>query len=208
MSSSPTYLDPVVIPLITGNSLLDVGCGYGRWGNLVRSNFWEAGLTTPPIVDGLDAFQPNVDFCLRNGAYRSVWRQTLPGTLKGSWDTVLACEVLEHLPQEAIDDVLTIFEMHAARRVIISTPNWPYFRGGGETALGYNEFEAHLSYTSRTWLRKRGYKVSVAGFGNPRHLFIRGLRRLGFKGSLAAFESALHVFPSLGQAIVAYKDMI
>ena len=48
MSSSPSYLDPIILPLIIGESVLDVGCGYGRWGNLIQSNFWEAGLSSPP----------------------------------------------------------------------------------------------------------------------------------------------------------------
>jgi hypothetical protein len=53
VSSSPSSAETV----------LDVACGYGRWGCLIRSNFWEAGLSRPPDVDGMDAFE---------GEYRSV----------------------------------------------------------------------------------------------------------------------------------------
>ena len=55
MGPSPTALDSVVIPLLRGNLVLDAGCGVGRWGKLVRSNYWEAGLKSAPIVDGFDA---------------------------------------------------------------------------------------------------------------------------------------------------------
>ena len=83
MSSSATFLDPIVIPLIVGDSVLDVGCGYGRWGGLIRSNFWEAGLTRPPVVDGFDAFVPNVALSESTGTYRRVWHQRLPGAIDG-----------------------------------------------------------------------------------------------------------------------------
>ena len=72
MSSSPTFLDPVIIPLIVGETVLDVACGYGRWGNLIQSNFWEAGLNKPPEVDGFDGFLPNVEFCSNKNCYRKV----------------------------------------------------------------------------------------------------------------------------------------
>src|SRR5438552_1358311 len=96
MSSSASYLDPVVLPLIVGESVLDVACGYGRWCHLIQSNYWEAGLSQPPVVDGFDAFEPNVAHCRRSGCYRKLWQQTLPSALDGTWDTVLACEVIEH----------------------------------------------------------------------------------------------------------------
>ncbi|MGK7876175.1 MAG: hypothetical protein AB4426_23625 [Xenococcaceae cyanobacterium] len=60
MGSSPTYLDPIIIARLVGETVLDVGCGHGRWGHLIQSNFWEAGLTKPPKVDGLDGFLQNV----------------------------------------------------------------------------------------------------------------------------------------------------
>jgi ubiquinone/menaquinone biosynthesis C-methylase UbiE len=39
VSSSPAFLDPVVLPLVKGTSVLDVACGLGRWGALPQSNF-------------------------------------------------------------------------------------------------------------------------------------------------------------------------
>jgi SAM-dependent methyltransferase len=206
MSSSATFLDPVVIPLITGTSVLDVGCGYGRWGALIRSNFWEAGLSAPPAVDGLDAFEPNIGLCESSGAYRRVWLQRLPGPLDGHWDTVLASEVIEHVEQAEVSGVLDTLERAARKRVIITTPNFPYYRGGGDTIVGFNEFEAHHAYVPQEQLRQRGYRLLGAGFCNPRSFLFRVLRKLRMPGR-RGLDSLPVVFPSLGHTTVAWKDI-
>ena len=185
MSSSPSLLDPVILPLIVGETVLDVGRGYGRWGHLIRTNYWEAWLPHAPEVDGFDAFEGNVAACERYGGYRNVWQQTLPSALEGRWDTVLACEVLEHLPQDHVMAVLEQLESVTNKRIIITTPNWPYFRGGSDTAYGYNEHEAHLSHVARDVLRRRGYQIQGAGLGlNPTLLVTRVVRRLGLSAAL------------------------
>jgi SAM-dependent methyltransferase len=203
MSSSATYLDPVVIPFIVGESVLDVACGYGRWCHLIQSNFWEAGLAKPPAVDGFDAFEPNVEYCRRSGSYRKLWQQTLPSPLDGSWDTVLACEVIEHVPQEQVEEVLDILESVARKRIIFTTPNFPAFRGGVDTLVGFNDYDAHLSYIRRDVFRSRGYRLYGAGWGNPRHPLVRMTRRMHLAASL---HSVPRFLPSLGESIVAVKD--
>lgn len=204
MSSSASYLDPVVLPLILGESVLDVGCGYGRWGSLIHSNFWEAGLSEPPAVDGLDAFQPNVDACAANPAYRHVWQQALPSALGDRWDTVLACEVIEHVPQEQVAEVMDILEGAAVRRVILTTPNFPAFRGGVDTVGGFNAYDAHRSYVPRSFLTDRGYRLLGAGWGNPRNPVVEVARRLRLAPSL---HSVTRRLPRLAETIVAVKDL-
>ena len=175
MSSSPTFLDPIVVPLLVGETVLDVGCGYGRWGSLIHSNYWEAGRLSPPTVDGIDAFTPNVDFCATLPFYRNVRQHVLPHPLDGAWDTVLACEIIEHIEQVHVLDVLSMFERVARRRVIITTPNWSDRRGGASTKLGFNDYEAHVSHISRAEFHSRGYKLRGAGFGNPDHWIDRSI---------------------------------
>ena len=192
MSSSPTYLDPVIIPLITGESVLDAGCGLGRWGHLIQTNFWEAGLTNPPQVDGFDAFGANVEFCSNAGCYRKIWQQIMPSVLEGAWDTVLACEFIEHLEQGAMARVLDILEGAAKKRIIVTTPNQPSYREGIHTIAGRNEFEAHLSFASKPFLKQRGYRVVSAGLWYPG----TGLRSVIRK-----------IFPARGGTLVAYKDI-
>ena len=232
MSSSPTYIDPIVIPLIRGRTILDVGCGFGRWGALISSNYWEAGLKKKPVVDGIDAFAPNVAFCAKLPYYRNVQRVVLPAQIKGTWDTVIAIDVLEHIPQKKMLKALDILEQAAGKRIIVSTPNWPAYREGGHTDLGFNEYEAHLSYVSRKLLRERGYTILGAGFGNPDSFLVKwaakraaaqdarasggkkgheeedmdyrksGLRRLRF-----TLETVPRMLPSQAVTIVAFKDI-
>jgi 2-polyprenyl-3-methyl-5-hydroxy-6-metoxy-1,4-benzoquinol methylase len=204
LSSSPCYLDPVVLPFIRGDTVLDVGCGYGRWGTLIHTNFWEAGLRAPPLVDGFDAYAPNVDLCAQHRDYRRVWQQELPSVIEGKWDTVLACEVLEHLRQEDVQEVVNLLESVARERVIFSTPNFPDFRPGAETIVGFNNFEAHRSYVPRQFFRQRGYRVVGAGFGNAPNPLVRGLTRLGLASSL---YSTTRLVPYLADAIVAVKTV-
>ena len=182
--------------------MLDVGCGYGRWCHLIQSNFWEAGASEPPAIDGFDAFQPNVDFCRSRNGYRRVWQQELPSPLAGSWDTVLACEVIEHVSQ--FGEVVELLEGVAARRIIFTTPNWPFFREGHGTMLGFNEFEAHRSYVPREFFEGRGYQLRGAGWGRPTSRFVKMTRRLGTRAQL--FSGVPRVFPSLGESLVAFKD--
>ena len=207
MSSSPTFLDPIVVPLIRGRTILDVGCGYGRWGCLLRTNYWESGLSEPPIVDALDAFAPNVDYCKSLGVYNRVWEQCLPGTVDGSWDTVLASEILEHLDQDQVPSTLETLENAARRRIIITAPNWHDVRPGSATFLGYNEFEAHKSHISRRYLKDRGYKLLGGGFGNPGKLAIRAMMKLSPLRIPRFLASITAEIPAWGHTLVAYKDV-
>lgn len=206
MSSSPCYLDPIILPLIQGPTVLDVACGYGRWGQLMKTNFWEAGLSQPPLVDGIDGFEPNVTRCAGLGVYRSVLRHLLPEPLTGKWSTVLACEIIEHLPESMIATTIESLEAVAERRIIFSTPNWEYLRGGGETLEGFNELEAHLSYIPRSYFQQRGYTIIGAGYGNPRNIIVRVLNRLKLKpGRVTRILTEFHT--SFAAAYVAYKDL-
>ncbi len=205
MSSSPTFLDNLIVPLIRGKTVLDVGCGYGRWGCLIRSNFHESGLKEPPVVDGLDAFKPNVDYCSKLGnIYSHVWHEKMPAKLKKKWDTVLACEILEHLNQKDVEKVLTILEHSAKKRIIVTTPNWPDYRPGLNTFLGFNEFEAHRSYISRKFLAKRGYKIRGAGFRPTGNSIIKFIAKIG---KTHLFDTTTYYFPVFCHTVIGYKDV-
>ncbi len=204
MSSSWSYLDPVILPLIAGESVLDVGCGMGRWGALIETNYWEARLESAPAVDGCDAFEPNVEHCRQRGAYRRVWVQTLPSPLDGRWDTVLACELIEHIPQVRVAETLDLLEGAAAKRVIVSTPNSPLYRGGSDTPFGFNELEAHVSYVPAELLKRRGYRIYGAGFGRYNSRLALRAARWRLRRSLVSLPYRI---PAIAETIVAVKDL-
>jgi SAM-dependent methyltransferase len=204
MSSSWSYLDPVVLPLVVGESVLDVGCGLGRWGVLIETNFWEANLDGPPAVDGVDGFAPNVERCRRLGCYRRVWEQLLPAPLDGTWDTVLAVEIVEHVPQERVVELLDLLESAARRRVIVSTPSALLLRNAHDTTVGFNPLEAHLSSVPTSLLRDRGYAVRGVGFGAYGSRLAQLARRTGLRSSL---WSVTRRFPRFSETLVAFKDV-
>jgi 2-polyprenyl-3-methyl-5-hydroxy-6-metoxy-1,4-benzoquinol methylase len=204
VGSSPLNLDWVVIPLVRGATVLDVGCGYGRWASLLRTNYWEAGLSAPPQVNGVDGFAPNVEAAKGLGVYRRVWHQMLPGPLDGTWDTVLACEIIEHLQEDHVSAMLDLLEGVALRRVIVSTPNGAAYREGRDTTHGFNELEAHRSYVPESLLRKRGYRLRGVGFGPPASRLAKIADRTHVGRDLASLS--LHI-PALGASYVAYKDV-
>jgi SAM-dependent methyltransferase len=88
----------VVIPLVQGPRILDVGCGFGRWGVLITTNYWETFDGHPigrPDVVGCDGHLPNVEMAKQSGFYSKVHYLTFPALPfdVGSFDTVLMIDV-------------------------------------------------------------------------------------------------------------------
>jgi len=81
----------------------------------------------------------------------------------GSFDSVIAAEVLEHLGKDKgyvfIDEAKRV----TAKRLIITTPNFKDFRPGIEGLDGYNRNENHLSIWTVSELRSLGFKCYGVG---------------------------------------------
>lgn len=184
MGSSPVFLDPVVVPLVQGPKILDVGCGFGRWGYLCLTNYWETrvpSVVSRPEIVGCDGHLPNVEMARKNGCYAEVHHLRFPPLPFGdrSFDTVLMVEVIEHVAESEALQLIREAKRIARARVIVSTPNYPALRAGHATITGFNELEAHVSCLSRQRLRRLGFSLFGAGW-RPGSRYWRGLlRRLG-----------------------------
>lgn len=182
MGGSPVYLDPIVIPLIQGPRILDVGCGFGKWGNLCLTNYWEthsANEGGSPQIVGIDAYLPNVNMAKNNGCYTQVLHAIFPPLPfdKQTFDTVLMIEVVEHLQEEKAIELIKEAKRVAKYRVIISTPNFPNFREPHITITGLNDIEAHISFWSRRCLRQLGFRLYGAGWRSGGRYWRGMLRR-------------------------------
>ena len=186
MGGSPVYLDSVVIPLVKGPKILDVGCGFGKWGYLCTSNYWQTDSPIKgarPEIVGCDGYEPNVDMCRNNGCYREVLQIVVPPLPfeSESFDTVLLIELVEHLPENKALALIQEAKRVARDRVILSTPNYLDLREETSTITGRNPLDAHLSYIDRGQLRDLGFQLYGSGW-TPGSRYLRGaLRRVGMQ---------------------------
>src|SRR5882724_3812661 len=97
MSTSPLSFDPLVVPNILGNRFLDVGCGHGKWGYLLKKYRWSN--ERPVWVTGIDLFEPHITAlkCERTYDELLVASATKLPFENKSFDSAIACEILEHL---------------------------------------------------------------------------------------------------------------
>lgn len=198
MGGSPVDLDSVVIPLVEGPRILDVGCGFGKWGYLCLTNYWETrnpACGIRPEIHGCDGYLPNVELARANGAYKECRAITFPPLPFEDrvFDTVLMIEVIEHLPFDKAAELIIEAKRVARQRLVISTPNFPDFRVGHETITGWNELDGHQSYWSRHDLRRLGFKIYGVGLKSQNRILRGILQRLRL---LSVFDDQLR--PALG----------
>ena len=148
--------DKTFIPL-DFKSALDVGCGKGTSGMLLR-NF-----RNPNFIVGLDAFQPYLNHCNRFNHYDELYLhdlmngKSLPFKDK-SFDLVLCFEVIEHLDKANALYILNELK-RIGKHVLVTTP--PKFQP--QTILDDNPWQIHKCVITKHDLQSKGFKVRGTG---------------------------------------------
>lgn len=155
------YITPIMQELATLHakepiqSVLDVGCGAGKWGFLVRDNLdfyhrakyyrreWATG------IDGIEAF-PDYRNPIHDYIYNTVhWGDArdiihrLP-----DYDVILAMEVIEHLDKAEGLALLATLAAKSRRCVVLSFP--PEVDDGGHHVLEQQEVHGNIYETHRS----------------------------------------------------------
>jgi len=186
----PLLLKPNFIPLDV-KTVLDVGCGRGLLGSLLRI------FREPARIVALDAYEPYLEFVKKMGMYNEVMKLDLsknPLPFEDmSFDLVACLEVIEHLRRDEGLRLLDELE-RVGKRVIVSTPGY-FFKQ--ETYDG-NAMQEHFSLYKVKEFKARGYKVYGAG---PLLFFGRRIRALSNR--LAGFAYSC---PKMASALVVVKN--
>lgn len=167
--------------------MLDVGCGRGEWGRILR-----AKKRGSPRLIGIDIWRPHLENLCRTKVYSDLITADAPNLpLKDKCvDISLACEILEHLTKNAGYTLIRELERVSRRAIIVSTPlNWPQ----GE--IYGNPYEKHISEWRAQDLACLGYNVDTISIEHPSQAsnIMDGIRSILFR------------IPHNTQIILAYK---
>ncbi|MFA5364146.1 MAG: class I SAM-dependent methyltransferase [Candidatus Bathyarchaeia archaeon] len=168
--SSPLEIDQLIVPLIDGYTILDVGCGWGKWGSLIRTCWYRTtrgkGDTIPRLLIGADLFRPSLKRVKSHKIYDDVvlcHAAFLPFR-EDIVDVVLAIEMLEHIAKTEGTKVLNELEQVSKETVIVSTPHLSPYREGTMSPEGFNPYDAHISKWSVKDFKAKDYSVIGSGF--------------------------------------------
>jgi SAM-dependent methyltransferase len=167
--SSSYFLDPFIVEFVGEHTtVLDLACGKGKWGFLLKTSYREA-----EYVVGLDMWKPNLEVAKKHYDGVVLANVTHLPFKDNSLEEGLACEVLEHLSKEDGNKMLNELERVVQKKIIVSTPHQMLEQDEIES----NPYEIHKTAWSVGELRKLGYKVygiqfSLFGRFSPRFLRI------------------------------------
>jgi len=171
------FLNPHVLGFLSKDLsdkvILDVGCGFGEWGFLIRTR--KSGY---PCLIGLDVWRSHLDKLRFLTVYSElVYCRIPPIPLKDkSTDITLACELLEHLPKEVGFRFLAELERVTKELIIVSVPlNAPQ-----EEIYG-NPYEKHVSEWLPRDFVQHGYEIKVVHTLTKTLRIVDRIRRFVFK---------------------------
>ncbi len=135
-------------------SLLDIGCGRGKYGLLAREYLELWGDGGSRTIDAVEAFPANITPLVKliyDDVYEGDALDVVP-TLP-AYDLYLLIDVLEHFTKEDGRKLLAACKGD----ILIATPK----RFTAQDAVGGNEYERHKSFWTTADLREHGAVRSV-----------------------------------------------
>lgn len=190
------------LPWAEGKNVLDLGCGKGIWGYLLRAE--KKGDTAYMV--GLDIYRPYLKFVKKHLVYDDLVlsdARNLPFR-DGSFSITIASEIIEHLPKAFEDLFFKEIERVSTEKIVITTPNGSWYLAGPEAI----ESEIHRSAYTVIDFKKRAYRVHGLGFKFLKFYQAKktSAQRL-WVGLCFLFTPFSYTFPFLGEFLIAVKDV-
>jgi len=198
----PTVYHPflsAIFPDLKNKKILDLGCGKGMVGYLIRA---QRDLTNSTLI-GMDISVSFLSFVKKHNIYDKLIKKDIAKKLpfgKNSVDIIICSEVIEHMNKETGEKLLNEIDRIIAKggRVIITTPNvWLEMPSK-------NYSDQHHSLWKVSDFTKRGYTVRGIGIKLP---FNKIAWYTPIIHSLYYFMTPFaFVFPHISGLLIAYKD--
>lgn len=195
----PFFLNSLIsnlTPILVNKKVVDVGCGKGINGYVLRTTRDLEGAT----LIGLDVNEWFLDFCKHHRVYDKYVKAkipTLPFSDK-SIDFLICTEVIEHLTKRDGQKLLSEIDRVCRGRALVSTPN-VFF-----DTIHNKDADAHRSLWAPNDFRTAGYSVYGMGF---KVALLYNQPLLKFKQALYYIMTPLSYFiPEFGGALVCVKD--
>lgn len=199
----PLIYHPFILKFIpedlSGKRILDLGCGKGILGYLLRATRDSSDTT----LIGVEGNQDTINFIKDFNVYNQVFKRILPDINLGKekFDYILCNEVIEHLTKKSGNELLDKIDKICTGQAIITTPNI-LFQPAGE-----NKLDRHISLWSADDFKKRGYKVYGLGVKLvPPDQNSNGFLSQLFYGLEYLMTPFAWLSPRLGGCLIAVKN--
>jgi ubiquinone/menaquinone biosynthesis C-methylase UbiE len=190
MAVSETFYDMsgLVLSLVRGRTIIDLGSGLGAWGYAIKCRFNEVYLI------GLDVDLENLMYVGRHSVYDDLVLACLPWIpfRDKSADTILCCDVIEHLRKSEGLKLIQEMERVARRRIIVTTPS---------PRIVFSNPE-HVSSWSARDFKKLGFRVLGVRFRY--HALLGGNLKFILYW---LFELLSRLVTYFASTLITYKDL-
>ncbi|KKQ98124.1 MAG: hypothetical protein UT23_C0005G0047 [Candidatus Woesebacteria bacterium GW2011_GWA1_39_12] len=181
---------------LSNKTIVDIGCGKGLNGFLIRTT---RDLSGSKMI-GIDINENYLNFCKVHNIYDKLYKRKVPKIpiRDKSVDFLLCTEVIEHMTKKQGNELLNEVDRVTRGRALITTPN-VFF----QTHPGEDE-DSHKSLWTSNDFRKRGYKSYGIGL---RTTILPSDKLIKIKQALYYLITPIsYFFPSISGLLINVKD--